>query len=194
MKISNYIDTINFSIELVNVNQMLTNAQGNISFLGRREVKIAGYAGSVSLDELARKVLCAAGDRSNSDDLTTQERVAGIKIMYKLRNFYKITDSKINNKNFFTKLLNIIREFTLNVYTPRFYTEENGLMESYFRGYSQSRFIQEFGRVQRREFGGYENSDGSFGPPLRIMAYESAIRAKLAPAKKLSLTEMTLSP
>ena len=179
MKVNDYINTLNFSNELIGVNQILSNAQSNITFWGKRIVTVAGYEGSISLDELARKVLRAGGQRSDSDDLTTQERVAGIEIMNKLRNFYQVSDTKIAQKNCFTRLLQKIREFTFFPYTPRFHTED-GLMENYFRGYSESKFAQEFGGVKKGEFGDYENSDGSFGPPLRIMARETAIRAKLA--------------
>ena len=177
MKIHNYINSLNIANELPAINNLLTSAQGSVSFWGKRVITFAGYEGCYSLDELARKVLRAGGQRSASDDLTTQERVAGIEIMNKLRNFYRVTDTKISKANLFTRLLNSIREFSLFPYTPRFHTED-GLMENYFRGYSKTRFIQEFGGVKKNEFD-YENSDGAFGPPLRIMAHESAIRAKL---------------
>lgn len=179
MKLDNYFNNLNFSNELVGLNQILSNAQSNVTFWGKRVVTVAGYEGSISLDELARKVLGAGEQRSDSDDLTTQERVAGIEIMNKLRNFYKVSDTKIAQRNCFTRLLNAIREFTLFPYTPRFHTED-GLMENYFRGYSESKFTQEFGGVKKGKFGDYEDSDGSFGPPMRIMARETAIRAKLA--------------
>jgi hypothetical protein len=178
MKISNYINSCNFSNELPTLNNLLSNAQGSVSFWGKRVITVAGYEGSVALDELARKVLRAGGQRCDADDLTTGERVAGIETMGKLRSFYQVTDTKISNANWFTKLLNKVREFTFFPYTPRFHTED-GLMENYFRGYSENKFVQEFGGVKKGQFRDYENSDGSFGPPLRIMAREENIRAKL---------------
>ncbi|WP_068466674.1 hypothetical protein [Candidatus Protochlamydia phocaeensis] len=178
MRIGDYINSCNFASELPAINNLLTSAQGSVSFWGKRVITVAGYEGSFSLDELARKVLQAGGQRSDSDDLTTQERVAGIEIRNKLENLYKVTDTKISQRNWFTRLCNWVREFTFFPYTPRFYTED-GLMENYFRGYSENKFVQEFGGVKRGMFNEYENSDGSFGPPLRIMAREEAIRAKL---------------
>lgn len=189
MKIDKYIDTLNFADKLSELNNLLINAQGDVSFWGARVITVSGYEGSLSLDKIARKVLQAGGKRSDSDDLTTEERIAGIEITEKLRNYYKITDNKITKANWFTRLINLIREFTLFSYTPRFHTEPMGSTERYFRGYSEEKFVQEFGDSEN-SLGEYSNSDGLFRHPCfdgllfghqrRIMAREECIREKLS--------------
>jgi hypothetical protein len=94
----------------------------------------------------------------------------------KLESFYRISDTQIQNSNCFTKFLNWIREFSFIPYTTRFYIEETA--ERRFRGYSEVKFLQQFGGALN-EWGDHPESDGSSGPPLRICARETRIRALL---------------
>ena len=178
MRINEYVNSPAITNQLPALNALLKSAEGTISYLGKRVVKVIGYEGSILLDDLASKVLKAGHQRSDADDLTTPERIAGIEIGYKMRDLYKITDSKVSQMNCFIRFLNWVSEFTFDPYTPRFFTEDSR-MDHYFRGYSENKFVQEFGGVKGGTFNEYENSDGSFGPPLRIVAREEAIRAKL---------------
>ncbi|QZA58567.1 hypothetical protein [Candidatus Rhabdochlamydia porcellionis] len=177
MEIDNYIDSLNFSNELANINQMLSSAQSHVTFWGERVVTVVGYEGSTSLDKLLKKVLCSSGQRSYFDDLSTQERIAGIEITNKLKSFYEITDVKISQKNRFTRFSNTVTEFMICSFPCPFHLDALHAVEGYFLGYSKDSFIQEFGEI--KTFDRYENSDGSFGSPLRIKACETAIRAKL---------------
>lgn len=177
MKIGAYINSLHIANELPAIHQLLIISQGSVSFWGKRLIKVDGYEGSFPLHALARKILYASYKRCESDDLTLQERVAGIQVMHRLRNFYQVTDHQIRQANWLTRLLNLIREFSFFPYTSRFHTED-GSMENYFRGYSEGKFVQEFGETKRGELNEYENSDGSFAPPSRILARETAILAK----------------
>ena len=158
MKIKEYISSPDFSDKLVEVDQLLLNAKPSVSFWGQREVAIDGYEGSISVDELSRKILDVGEKRCKADDLTNRERVSGIEITKKMRNFYQITDDQISQRNWFTRLLNAVREFSFWPYTPRFHAEM-GFMEDYFRAYSENRYIQEFGDEKDIYNIFYKNSD-----------------------------------
>ncbi len=182
MEISKHIDSYTISNNLLTVNNLLKKAEATVSFFGERVITVNGYEGSFSLDELASRVALASEKCLESNDLTTEERVAGIDILYKIRNFYQVTDTKISETNCFTKLLNWIREFTFYPYTPRHYTKEHGLTEQYFRAYSEDNFVKTFGEEKPNGFD-YENSDGyliigvdSSTSLILVKATETAIR------------------
>lgn len=171
MIFSNYINSSNFSNQLPTLSLILPLAQASVNFWGARVITSTTFEGSVSLNELSKKILSVACLRSKADDLSTKERVAGIDVVKDLRKFYKITDTAISKANWFTRFLNYVREFTFSSSTPRFETEK-GLTEKYFRGYSESKYSEEFVN--------YAHFDGSFGPPIRMLAKEDAIRSKLS--------------
>lgn len=127
MKINSYIYSLDVAKEFPTINTLLRNAEGNVSFWGKRVITVAGYEGSFSLDEFVIIILHAARQRSESDVLTAQEKVAGREIAHKLRNFYQVTDTKISQANWFTRLLNFIREYRLLSYYPRVYVETHYL-------------------------------------------------------------------
>lgn len=165
---------LNFSREILATKNFIDSAQVKTTFWGSRVVEVKGYTGSVYLDDLARKILEAGGRRCEADDLLPAERIAGIGIVRKLKDFYRTSDIRIKNSNFFTRLLNWIREFSFFPYTTRFYIEETA--EIPFRAYSEGKFLQQFGGT----FDAMHNhpaSNGSFGPPFRILAKEDRIRA-----------------
>ena len=119
--------------------------------------------------------LRVSDQRCELDDLTLRERVAGIEIVRKLENFYRVTDTEIQKSNFLTRFLNWIREFSFVPYTTRFYLEDGA--DDKFRAYSQDRFLKQFGG-NFDEMYGHPSSDGWFGPSLRILAKEDEIRAQ----------------
>lgn len=179
MKLDQYINTLNFTNELSEVNQLLSKAAGKITFWGGRVITLPGYKGCVSLDTLVSRINETANKRSKADDLTNQERIDGIEISKKLRKFYDVTDSKLSKRNCFTRLLNWIREFPIYPYGVRFDLED-GMTDKLFKGYKESKFLQEFGGGVKNSWGDYKNSDGRFySPVFRIIARESDIREKL---------------
>ncbi len=171
------LGALNFSTQLEEVNKLLDGAQTDIIFWGTRVVKVNGYSGSVSLENLARKTLNVGQLRCEADDLTPSERIAGVEIVRKLQKFYKLTDTQKQNVNFITRFFIWIREFAFTPYTTRFYID-GGPDE--FRAYSKEKFIQQFGD-KFNNLDEHPSSDGGFGPPLRIYAKEECIRAQMLP-------------
>src|SRR5260221_14105756 len=74
--------------------------QARVTFWGSRIVKVKGYTGSVSIDFIAAKINQTGRIRCNADDMTLEERLAGIEITRKIKNFYKFTDEQKKNSNF----------------------------------------------------------------------------------------------
>jgi len=173
-----HLNSLSFSTQLDTVKNLIDTAQAKTTFWGSRVIEINGFKGSVYLDDIANKILMAGNQRLEADDLTPAERIAGIEIVRKLENLYQVTDAQIRNSNFFTRLLNWIREFSFIPYTTRFYMQETA--EEKFRAYSKEKFLQQFGGAFD-EIYYHPASDGSFGPPLRILAIEDRIRALLIP-------------
>lgn len=173
-----HLNSLSFSTQLDTVKNLIDTAQAKTTFWGSRVVEVNGFTGSVYLDDIANKILRAGNHRSDADDLTPAERIAGVEVVRKLENFYRVTDIQIQNSNFFTKFLNWIREFSFIPYTTRFYIEETA--EGNFRAYSKAKFLQQFGGAFD-EMHSHPASDGSFGPPLRILAKEDRIRPLLIP-------------
>lgn len=176
MNIHTYINTLCAVDELKTINNLLNSSLVAVSFWGKRMITVANFKGTMTIDELTNKIFQLGKNRCNLDDLTTEERIAGIEITKKLKTFYRVTDTKILEANWFTRILNFIREFSLFTYTIRFEIESDSI-EGYFRGYSENKFKSEFGGIVIGGLYEYENSDGSFGSPLRIKATEAAIRA-----------------
>lgn len=116
--------------------------------------------------------------RSDTDDLSLAERMDGVEIAKKLKNFYRITDTQIQNSNLLTRLLNWLREFCFVPYhTTRFWFEERG--ERYFRGYNETEFFQQFGNAFDA-MGDHPAADSRFfsiSRQRRISVKEDLIRA-----------------
>ncbi len=172
-------------MDLVQLNHLLhmqhSKVKASVTFWGKRAVSIEGGIApfeQVSLEALAKKVLQNSRNRSEADNLTPKERVAGIEIAKKLNEFYAITDEKIKNSNFFTKILNWIREFVFFYpYTTRFFVEDG--LQANFQGYSPEKFVQVFGGTKETIEQNSAFSGGSFGGGgiTRFCAKEEAIRA-----------------
>lgn len=174
MKLCDFINQEHLSRRLPQLNEILAEGKSSVTFWGTRIVTVSGYEGSIPLDDLVRRVSAASRDRCEADDWTTVERVAGIEITDKIDHFYSATDTLLSQSNVLTQLFNRINEFTFDLYPPR----SDPLMKLHFLGYSEPKFIQEFGG-EKYAWGGYRNASGSFGPPYRIAAPEARIREKL---------------
>lgn len=177
LSLNTHLSSLNFSNQLVDVKNLVDTAEVKTTFWGNRVLEVSGFTGSVYLDDIARKIITAGNQRSDADNLLPAERIAGVEIVRKLEHFYRISDTQIKNSNFFTRFLNWILEFTFIPYTTRFHIEETA--EDRFRGYSETKFLQQFGGAFSSRLD-HPASNGSFGPPLRILAREDRIRALLA--------------
>ena len=178
--VERHMGSLNFSTQLSDVKNLLDKAQAETTFWGSRVIKVQGFTGSVYLDDVAKKILEAGRTRCRADDLTPEERVAGIEIVGKLQNFYQMTDKQIQNSCFLTRFFCWIREFTFDSYA-RFHIEDplyDGTGD--FRAYSEEKFLAEFGgsytdlRRHPASNGSFQNS--SF---FRIVAREDRIRELL---------------
>ncbi len=170
------LNSLNFTTQINEVNDLLDRAQPKITFFGGRVIEVKESSGSVYLDDIAKKLLNASEQHSDACNLTPQERIAGVEAVKKLKRFYEISDTQVQNSNFITRFFNFIREFTLLPYTTRFYFDHNA--DQNYRAFSKPLFIEQFGDTFD-EWGEHPASDGSFGPPLRIAAREEQIRILL---------------
>jgi hypothetical protein len=168
------------SYDIIQTKELIHECHARVTFWGGRVIEAKGKRGSVSLDFMSSRVHAAACDRSHKDDLTLEERIAGLEIVKKLLDFYKETDDQIKTRNFFTRLLLRIREFSVVPYTTRFYLED--FSSQNFRAFSKQKFAELFGPFpQTRPYiFDHPASDASFGPPLRICASEETLRALYA--------------
>ena len=174
--IETHLNSLDFSTQLSAVKKIMETAEVKTTFWGSRVVVVKGFSGSVYLDDIAHKIICAGNKRSDADNLLPAERIAGINIVRKLKNLYSISDVQIKNSNFFTKFLNWIREYSIHPYTTRFYLEVSA--EQRFRAYSEAKFLHQFGGAFD-SFHHHPASNGSFGPPLRIVAKKKMIDSLL---------------
>lgn len=135
------LDSLDFATQLGAVRSALEGATTRITFWGTRVVEIRGN--SYTLETLVGRVLEAGRKRCDADDLTLRERVDGIEIESKLKQFYQLTDAQIPHLNWLTWILIRIREFSFIPYTPRFYLEDTS---SSFQLFSPVRYYLQFGR------------------------------------------------
>ena len=105
MEIKTYINSDKFLNDLSKINDLLiTKSETQITFWGSRVVKVGGYEGSITLDELSRKILSTQLKNPTDDD-------NAIKFINSLTKLYHFTDLMKENTNWFTKKLIKIREF-----------------------------------------------------------------------------------
>ncbi|MBS0653523.1 MAG: hypothetical protein JSR39_08395 [Verrucomicrobia bacterium] len=141
-----YISDLTASDRLEEVNQLLNNAQTGITFLGTRIVENSAFEGSITLDELARKINIAAFNHLGSGDLTPRQRISGADICNNLKRFYELTDIQIDRSNCITKLIAWIREIPLFVPTMiRFDFRESDSTKHMFLTYTPDQFYTQFG-------------------------------------------------
>jgi hypothetical protein len=105
MNINKYINNKNFSNELPKINELLSSkTEVSITFLGARVIRFSGYEGSITLDELSRKIL-------NTPLKTTSGNENEIKFIDSLKKLYSMTDDMVKKSNLVTRALNNIRDF-----------------------------------------------------------------------------------
>lgn len=187
MKINAHLQNLQFENHFAEVDQLLATAQIKTTFFASRVLKFEGYEGSISIDEVALKVYEAAKHRFERNNFNTQDRVSGLDVMHRLRNFYTASDDEMAKSNVLTRLINCIKQWIQSYsISPRDLTHENygeysstqGFrgMEVYFTGYPLQNFIEEFGDQKDSE-GNYLCSGG--GTQYEELAKEKCIRDKL---------------
>jgi hypothetical protein len=107
-----------FNGNLVEIRHVLERATARITLWGVRvvEVKDGSHTICLRIDQLRDRILMAGRARSRADDLTPEERIAGIEILTKIQTLHANTETELRHKNFFTKILVWLREFRF----PRF--------------------------------------------------------------------------
>lgn len=76
------------SCTLAKLADMLLHAEAHVSFCGSAFITTPAYPGSVDLEEIARRVL----DLVSGDRLQLMDRMSGVKLLKKLRQYYTLTD------------------------------------------------------------------------------------------------------
>lgn len=167
---------------ILDIKNLVDKANVEITFWGSPVVSVAGFE-SAYIDDIATRILVLSQLRFNvadSNPLSPGERIAGLEIVKKLKEFYIISDREIKNSNFFSKLLKWIGSF-FNI-TPyggvRFELETRA--ENNFLTYSHARFLQEF-KGDFDEEGCHPDADGAPDRRSMVIAKESSIRNLLLP-------------
>jgi hypothetical protein len=163
---------------LVEINEKFANKKfySDVTFWGTRVLKEKGHSSSVKLDKISGlvKEMCDIA----IDDLTPQERIAGVEMVRKLKQFYENTDIQLKTKNIFTRFLVWIRELTqIEAFTIR--DKVDCQLENDFLTYSKPQFIQQFGENTDQLPRKLRPSTETSGD--RITVREPFVRALLAP-------------
>ncbi|HEV8052325.1 MAG TPA: hypothetical protein VGP47_07515 [Parachlamydiaceae bacterium] len=98
--------TVGFNINSANLSR---NNRESADLWGARIITISGYEGSITLDEVAYRIL----------KQPMSDKVNELKIINSLEKFYRITNVMLEKENWLTQRLNSIREFPLFEKSPR---------------------------------------------------------------------------
>ena len=132
------------SSDLEGARPLIKNAQGETTFWGGRVITTAHHQGSISIDEVANKILNIGLQKSRDDTFSSAaERMAGIHVLDRLRLLYQETDEMMKNRNCLTRFFNWIREHTFAaMFTVRGRLQE----DDSFHDYSREGYQREFGK------------------------------------------------
>ena len=145
--VTDLLITLIFSKSLEEINELLkTHSNVRVSYWGRREIYFEDhfYKGSISLDRAAEELRKIASERRKKRALTTEERIAGLKLVDRIREYYRSSDESIDRMKF-TRIFSRMRENSRCFDASRFHIEEDGIVERDFREYSIDQFYQTFG-------------------------------------------------
>lgn len=158
MKLKDYVQTTDFCRELPSINHMLDRAEAEVTFLGKRVVRVKGFDGTVEIDKMTQKVDSASKELFTTDAFTLEKRAAGIEITNKLFSFHKITSERLKNANKFTQTCNQIKEIVSCSYEEKYYNVKcvENILES-FTKYKEDHLLAEFG-MEKREDGNYPDT------------------------------------
>lgn len=183
MTFDTHLKTIDVSSNLSEIKEMLDKSKVKVTFWGSRVVEVQGFTGSIYLDDLAIKITEAGHKRSETDDLSLKERIAGITIVNKVKRFYTDSDSQMEEANFFTRCINAVRTY-FSYNTTRISIDEDEVVRN-FLAYSKDKFLDQFEGSFGEEYrhncsSGWQKLYGPEPckePRLRIFATEYAVQA-----------------
>lgn len=125
------------------------NAKIHISFWGGRRITHSQYTGSVSLDVFTL-ALRQVAEVTAKTDANLENRVKGLKLNDYAEALYNISESKLSKCNWFTRLLNFLREleYIILPYSDRFSFEDTS---QYFQSFKQEDCKKFFPAVNLQE-------------------------------------------
>ncbi|MBA2727191.1 MAG: hypothetical protein H0U49_03350, partial [Parachlamydiaceae bacterium] len=83
------IESYNFSNQLIEVNNLLTNGvTAGLNCWGAPAIEVAGYRGSLPIESIAERILKAGEERCQADNLSLPERMAAIDLIEKVKIIY----------------------------------------------------------------------------------------------------------
>ena len=188
------INTLNFRFGLDQVRNFVTHEAvvPEVTFWGTRTITLTegSVRGSIDLNELLARVREAASERCRQDNLTPEQRLAGVTITQILQRFYEQTDNQLYGETdilhqigrIFTRFLVWIREFSIGD-TDRLSLEE-GYISRQFRSVGEERFarLYEQAEVSLNHPACEAFLQEDTAAPLRIVLREEVIEGLLEKA------------
>ncbi len=128
MKIQDYVDFCSNNNYLFPFNDLLDNAN---SFLenGHCTITVRNYDSSILLDKFAAIILQIWREKSIRAQFTTEEKLAGIEVLHKLKKLYGGLNGKMKPIHPVIAEINNIRDMTLDV-TKSFAQREAAKLET----------------------------------------------------------------
>jgi hypothetical protein len=114
---------------LKNMDDVLTNATTDITFLGWRYITAAGYRGRIAMEEVADRIEWLSENQTN---ITQEDRVIGQTFANKIVDLYDQGDEK-RNQNFFTGFVCGLRDRHFDLFGVREYGVHKWYMLSVFQ-------------------------------------------------------------
>lgn len=124
MRISTFINNLSNDSYLTTTDQLLDLAKVKTTFWGKRVIIVEGFEGSLSINEIARDVLASPNEGQVENEMGKIDARHKQPAMRKLKKLYKDSDTNIQSKNRFTRIISRLREFSFNPYQERFFIDE----------------------------------------------------------------------
>ncbi|NGX41226.1 MAG: hypothetical protein KR126chlam4_01065 [Candidatus Anoxychlamydiales bacterium] len=162
LRATNFAQIIQKSTLNNNFLKLVCNTQENISFWGSRYITISMLIGGIRvkgtahIDALATRVIKLV--QEHKFEYSQEERSIGSLISRKIDQLYDANDRRLNNRNFLTRVLYVLRVFFKcfnfrNVSITRWdWREEEGEFEfcNIFKYYTKAQYKKEFGTFPGR--------------------------------------------
>ena len=184
ININNYVQSLDSS-KLPEMNQLLAKAEPKITFWGNREVCIGEFGGSVSVKALDQKIEQVAENGCHAENLTLQERVAGLDILTKLGKIRTKAEELENRAHWFTKIFIWIRTVLgkLNSLCDLGGGIGGRCTEEYFLAFSEASLKMQFPDLKKKSSGysEYEHAiETTSNPKLAILLDNAYLHQRAA--------------